>query len=244
MPTLELTEHRDASGQTSQPEESRADENNPEESGPQLSRAARATRVAFITLAVAALGAWLWHDVIKYRVTAKRFGVVVPGRVYRSGQISKWMIGPTLDKYAITTVVDLQGRDPNDRFQEKEIETVLGRGLELRRFPLGGDGTGDVRMYADAIQVIAGCERTGRPVLVHCAAGTQRTGGVVACYRVLVRNESPQDAYEELKRYDWDPHDDAVLLEFVNGHMRELAELLVARGVISRLPGHIPVIAP
>jgi protein tyrosine/serine phosphatase len=206
-------------------------------------RRGRFTRRWFLaTAAVAVVGTTgfvTWQEVLKDRFLAKRFGVVVPGQVFRSGQISDAMLEPTLRENGIRAIVDLNGIEPGLPGQAREIELAAQMGIELYRFPLGGDGTGDIRNYARAIGTIERCRREGKPVLVHCAAGTQRTGGVVACFRMLVLGHSPQDAVAELRSYDWEPDDDE-LLTFVNSHMAELAELLAADGIIPQVPATLP----
>jgi len=76
--------------------------------------------------------------------------------------------------------------------------------------------------------------------LVHCAAGTQRTGGVVACYRLLFENANPDDVVEELKHYEWDPKGDMELIHYLNTHLPEIARRLAERGVLDRIPPRIP----
>jgi protein-tyrosine phosphatase len=184
-----------------------------------------------------AVSIFAW-DTLKYRFIPKRWGVVVPGLVYRSGQISKWMLEKTLTEHNIATIVDLQGIDPASEDQKHEIAAAERLPFELLRFPLAGDGTGDVVRYADAVEAVARAERAGKPVLVHCAAGSQRTGGVVAFYRLLVRGDSPEAAMAELSRFDWDP--ETPLVGFLNAHMAEVAQMLVERGVIERAPEPLP----
>lgn len=187
-------------------------------------------------------GTLLWSEVLKYRFVVKRWGVVEPGLIYRSGQISKWLIEDTLVRNGIAVVIDLNGIEEGDIHQPVEIETAKRLGVEHHRLPLSGDGTGDIRQYAEAIRVIHESAQAGRPVLVHCYAGTQRTGGVVACYRMLVQGKPPSEAYAELQEHDWNPRKDRVLLEYVNAHMAELAELLVENGVLKEVPNPLPVL--
>jgi len=204
----------------------------------------RRLRYWLAAILVVAAAIFVWNEFFKYRVIAKRWGVVVPGKVYRSGQVSKWMLEEKLKEHGIQVVIDLNGIETDDEHQEAEIATVARLGLEHHRFKLGGDGTGDIRHYADAIEVIHSCVQSGRPVLVHCSAGAQRTGGVVATYRMLVQRQPPQVAYAELSNYGWKAHKNQALLDYVNGHMCELAELLVKRGVIEKVPEPLPVLAP
>ena len=189
---------------------------------------------------VIAAGVAIWVEVLEIRVVAKRFGEVVPGRVYRSGQLSRYLIESTLRKYGIEVIIDLTCPNPADIDQQKELEVAAALGVEHHRFPLGGDGTGDVRNYAGAVKLMAECEQQGRPVLVHCSAGAQRTGGILAAYRMLVRRESPGVVYRDMVSYGWRPHRDLELLPYLNENLDEIAALLVDQGVIDGLPGPVP----
>jgi hypothetical protein len=192
-----------------------------------------------IFVAVAA-GIIVWESGLKYRFTAKRWGVVVPGKIYRSGQISRWVLEKQLAAFQIAEVIDLNGIEPEDLHQAYEIKHVPQAGLVLHRFPLGGDGRGDIRRYADAIETLVRAEKAGRPILVHCSAGAQRTGGVVACYRVFIQRSSPQAALAELENFGFRPERDTELVPYLNENVATLAEMLVERGVIERVPNPLP----
>ena len=212
--------------------------------GPTKSKRLRNFIVGFLVVGAAI---YVWDEIIKYRVIAKRWGVVVPGKIYRSGQISQWMIEPSITKHQIVALIDLTGATPEsaqDDHQRKEAEVVQKLDIEHYRFALGGDGTGDIQMYANAVATLVQCEQQGKPVLVHCAAGAQRTGGVVASYRMLIQKQSPQMAYQEMRRYGWSPRKNPDLLTYVNSHMAELAQLLVEKGVLEKVPDPLPLLAP
>ena len=108
---------------------------------------------------------------------------------------------------------------------------------------MGGDGVGTVETYARAVEQLAIAERDHRPTLIHCAAGTQRTGGTVACYRLLVRGDDPADVYAEALRYDWEPHKDTEWPEWLNANMAAIAARLVELGVIGEVPEELPSFA-
>lgn len=195
--------------------------------------------------AMAATGVSLWAFVLRDRLVPKRFGVVVPGEVYRSGQISRYLIQGVIEQNRIGTIVDLNGPEPSIAAdQQAEAEISEAKHVRHERFPLKGDGTGKIERYADAIAALTTSQHSRIPVLVHCASGTQRTGACVVFYRLLVRKERPEDAYQELLRYGWDPVKNSVLLDYVNAHMQELAELLVQRHVLERVPDPIPSLHP
>ena len=196
-----------------------------------------------IVIAVAVAGVVVW-DAVKYRFIAKRWGVVEPGRIYRSGQISKWMIEKTLTRHRIAAIVDLTNPDPNDEHQQAELAAAEKLAIEHVRLPLRGDGTGDIRNYAKAIKHLVDCKQAGTPVLVHCAAGADRTGGVIFAYRTLVEKQPPEAACTEMRRYGWRPGEENILPDYLNSHMAELAELLVENGVLDRVPDELPKLQP
>jgi hypothetical protein len=202
----------------------------------------RILRLLMVVAAIAAV-VYVLDEFVKYRLIAKRFGTVYSGELYRSGQISRWMFEKTIRANGIQVVIDLNGIEPTDEHQAAEIASAEKLNLELHRFQLAGDGRGDIRRYADAIAVIHQSRLVGKPTLVHCSAGTQRTGGVVATYRMLVRGESPSKAWDEMVQYGWRPAREQELLDYINGNMRELAGLLVERGVIARIPDPLPRLA-
>jgi hypothetical protein len=200
-------------------------------------------KICLICLAILLIGGgvWAWESEIKDRVIPKRFGVVQEGQLYRSGLISSALVKKVLLKYKIKVIIDLAAGGGN-RKAEKQAVTELG--IERLTFQLRGDGTGDVNDYARAIAAIAQAKQEHKPVLVHCNAGLQRTGGVIAAYQLLVEEKASSLVYHEFTRYDWDPWNDTTLFNYVNGHMEELAVLLKKMGVIKEIPSPLPVFGP
>lgn len=198
-------------------------------------------RIACVTslLVVLAL-ALTWAGGGKYYFIAKRFGVVVPGQLFRSGQISKWVQEDQWKAYGIRAVIDLTGNSPEDEDQQHEMTLARKLGFEHRRFPLRGDGTGDIASYANAVEAIVKYEKAGVPVLVHCSAGAQRTGGVVASYRLLIQGWTPEEALREMQDYTFRPKRDTDLLPYLNANMATLAAMLKERGVIAEVPATLP----
>lgn len=205
------------------------------------SRWTRFTHIALVVVVIGA-GIWIWEELLEDHIIPKRWGVVEPGKIYRSGQLSATLVKKTLKKHNIAVIVNLCGNVPGDKDQEAEKRAAAELGIEMLRFPLKGNGTGDIRNYAQAIAAIVDAKKQGKPVLVHCAAGAQRTGGVIACYRVLVEKKPPSFAYTELVRYGWDPDDDQALLTYINDNMSKLTSQLRAMGIIEQLPRPLPMI--
>jgi protein tyrosine phosphatase (PTP) superfamily phosphohydrolase (DUF442 family) len=195
---------------------------------------AKALRWFLVLLALAGATVGLWFGVLRYRFVAKRFGHVTP-IVHRSGQISEYMIGPTLEEHGIRTIVDLTEAEFMPEGKVKEREIAAEKGIKLLNFPLVGDGTGDVEQYAKAVAAVIECERKGEPVLVHCAAGTYRTGGVVACFRILYQGWSMEDAMKESEDYNWNP-EERKLPEYLTANLPTIRGFLVAWGQLPADP--------
>jgi len=181
-----------------------------------------------------------WEEVVKDRVIPKRWGVVEKGLIYRSGQLSSSLVKRVLERHQIKVIVDLTGTMPDDRDQGAEQKAATELGIEHMRFPLGGEGTGDIANYAGAVTAIVDARRLGKPVLVHCAAGAQRTGGAIAFYRLLIEKKPPSFVVREMARYGWDPKRNKVLLDYIDEHMGELAVMLQEKGAIEEIPEPLP----
>ncbi|HAH47499.1 MAG TPA: hypothetical protein DCM07_22080 [Planctomycetaceae bacterium] len=199
-------------------------------------------KLALILCACIATGVLIWEELLEDRVVAKRFGVVEPGKIYRSGQISSYLIEPVLSENKIEKVIALNGSDLQKPYLKTEVETAKKLHIDHQVLYLIGDGTGDVEDYAEAVAEIMRCEKAGKPVLVHCAAGAQRTGGVIAAYRMLVQKKTPEEAYQELLQYDWNPHKDQALIDYLNQNLTRLSSLLEEKIEWYEPPATIPVI--
>ncbi|WP_417392763.1 dual specificity protein phosphatase family protein [Gimesia sp.] len=199
-------------------------------------------KIVLILCACIAAGVLIWEELLEDRVVAKRFGVVEPGKIYRSGQISSYLIEPVLSENKIEKVIALNGSDLQKPYLKTEVETAKKLHIDHQVLYLMGDGTGDVEDYAEAVAEIMRCEKAGKPVLVHCAAGAQRTGGVIAAYRMLVQKKTPEEAYQELLQYDWKPHKDQALIDYLNQNLTRLSRLLEEKIEWYEPPATIPVI--
>ena len=216
-----------------------SDSRSPEVSGKSRWRGKLALLVVLAGMVGGGIG--FWKGYLEDRIIPKRWGEVVPGKVYRSGQLSAALVERMLREHEIGVVIDLTGGG-DERDQVAEARAIRELGIESLLLALAGDGTGDIRTYAEAVERLQRATGEGKRVLVHCAAGAQRAGGVIAIYRALIENRSPIFIFEEMQRYDWEPGDDRAVVDFLNDHMIELARLLVEKKVIDKVPEPLPVL--
>lgn len=212
-----------------------------------LKRPRRGVRpdLLFVLIVVAV---WLVYTgvwaLVRDQVTPKNLGVVVPDLVYRSGQISPRMIEPTLRRLGIKVVIVLFQHVATRETHVAEVKACEKLGIEVVRIPMGGRGTDPMEKYAEAIERIHRAVEEGTPLLIHCSAGAQRTGGIIAAYRLLVLRENPDRVYQLMRERGWDPRSNPHLVRHVNRHMRDLARRLVRRRVIRRPPRPLPKLQP
>jgi hypothetical protein len=203
----------------------------------------RRGRVGVVLVSLTVIGAGFGLEAARDQFWPRRFAVVEDGLLYRSGQISPRLIEDLLREHRIRKVVwmlDYQKTKNSHRAERAAIEAL---GIERSNLHLRGDGTGEISRYVEALAEIHESHKRGEAVLVQCASGSRRSGGVVALYLLLVRRRPPRVAYRELDRFGL-PVAKSPLLEFLNLHMAELAEQLVRRGVISRVPRPLPLLRP
>jgi len=199
---------------------------------------------AVVVLAVCVVGGagWFWREVAKDRLIPKRWDVVEGHRIYRSGHLSVSLVTKTLANHGIKVIVALTFEDVQDKDEQAEKRAAAELGIELLRFPLLDDGTGDVHHYAGVRAAVVRAERQGKPALTHCAAGVQRTGGVIAFYRLLVDKKPPADVVQELRRHGWNPKRNPNLLPHLDDNLARLATTLHDQGVIDGIPDPLPVL--
>jgi protein tyrosine/serine phosphatase len=178
-----------------------------------------------------------WEGVVKDRVFPKNFGVVEAGQIYRSGQIAPSLIKKVLLNYNIKVIISLAGDS-----SEEEKQAAKEIGVERLIFSMRGNGTGSVADYAGAVAAIYRAQQENKPVLVHCAAGTHRTGGVIASYRLIVQKKDVDFVRNEMIHYGFKPDKNINLRTFLNNNMMNIAEELKKMGVIDKMPSSIPEI--
>jgi hypothetical protein len=200
---------------------------------------ARLGLVAFALVLTAVVGV----DALGDEVMPKRLVEVSPG-LYRSGQIAPRLVHGVLEDLGIGKVVWMTHYDATRESHRTEREAIDELGIERLHFPMRGNGTGKLSRYADAIAEVAEARREGVPVLVHCAAGARRSAAVISMYQLLVEGRDAAAVYAELDRFGKRPVAESPLLPYLNENMQELAEQLVERGVIERVPRPLPLLRP
>jgi len=150
---------------------------------------------AFVAVAAAVTGGW-YH----YNHLPKRFGVVVPGRLYRSGRVAPAELATVARRYHIRTVLSLLDPDAPESVRERRVAQRLG--LRWLNVPLRGDGSSTPADRARIEAILF--DPQAAPILVHCAAGANRTGLAVGLYRIGKQGWTPEQVLAEMRRYGFE----------------------------------------
>jgi protein tyrosine phosphatase (PTP) superfamily phosphohydrolase (DUF442 family) len=151
-----------------------------------------------LVVASAGLAGWMIVLDRQNRLHWDHWDTVKPGILYRSGQLSSSQLTEAVRWFGIKTVVNLQLGGP-----EMEAERALARklGVGFVNLPMPGDGFGEEAQFRKVLEIIDEPKR--RPVLVHCARGTCRTGAAVALCRFERDGWTIQDVAAELRRQSY-----------------------------------------
>jgi len=151
--------------------------------------------LAVSVLASVALGGWLIVLDRQNQLLWDHWDVVKPGILYRSGQLTSNQLAEAVRRYGIRTIVNFQLPG-----KEMETERALARtlGVDFVSLPMPGDGFGEEYQFRKVLEIVD--DQSRRPVLVHCARGTCRTGSAVALYRFERDGWTLGDVAAELRR--------------------------------------------
>jgi protein-tyrosine phosphatase len=123
----------------------------------------------------------------------ENFGVV-DDHILRGAQPSASGI-QTLKDLGVSAVIDLT---VPDRIGELEKAEVQANGLTYMNLPMDSLAAPAPQQVAAILSVIT---NTPGKVFVHCRAGKDRTGTIVACYRMTQCNWSNEEALSEANRF-------------------------------------------
>jgi tyrosine-protein phosphatase SIW14 len=116
-------------------------------------------------------------------------------KLFRGAQPKRGGIG-RLSKLGINTIIDLRDNDERSRAEEREARAA---GLRYFNVPLDRLGRPTDEQVNRVLALIHSAEN--QTIFVHCHKGADRTGTVVAIYRMEHDGWTSKQAKEEANRY-------------------------------------------
>lgn len=177
-------------------------------------------RKKMFAIIVAALGLaagayWAYHY-LAGRAMLLNDAVVEPGKLIRSAQPRLGDLNDLQARYGIGTILSLKGKEPYDVAMWARANNVRIIMLSMNAdtpptpdqaalfFDLMRGETVTPSNYGDAVYRVIGSElnepvRFPFPVLIHCEGGADRTGVMVALYRIAFQHWSLGQAKAEMQ---------------------------------------------
>jgi protein tyrosine/serine phosphatase len=148
------------------------------------------TAAAFICFLGIISGARLW-----YLEEQGNFHPITPGEAYRSAQMDPDELEYDIRKFAIRSVINLNGKDVGEPLYEAENASC--REMGVRHYDLGLSA-GKKPSSHEIEKLLKLFRNAPRPVLIHCRAGADRSGLAAALWKVVIDGEPKSVARDQL----------------------------------------------
>jgi len=156
--------------------------------------------VAFVLLAV---GGAATVVIVLRDYPTHHFGVVRTGVLYRSGQPNSVALRRIRKEAgSLKTVINLRGEQPDAKWYAEEQRYCEAHQIKLINVTMGDANHMHSNIRA-VLEVLA--DAANQPVLVHCEAGSVRTGFVAAAYRIAMEGWSLSQALDEAHEFRFEP---------------------------------------
>jgi protein tyrosine phosphatase (PTP) superfamily phosphohydrolase (DUF442 family) len=123
------------------------------------------------------------------------FHTVKAGQLYRSAQLDKAELGTIIDRYHIKSVLNLRGPNPESAWYKDELAAIREHAVDHYDVGISAHQPPTPEQMARILVIL---RTAAKPLLIHCKAGSDRTGLVAALYRYAVAGEPAEQAASEL----------------------------------------------
>jgi protein tyrosine/serine phosphatase len=127
------------------------------------------------------------------------FHEVEAGRYYRSAQLAPADLDRAIRRYGIRSVLNLRGKKAGRPWYDKEVAASRANGAVHLDYAIVAE---DPVTITQMTEILAILRDAPKPVLVHCQAGSDRTGLVTALY-LLSRGKDAATAAQALSSWHY-----------------------------------------
>jgi len=123
------------------------------------------------------------------------FCTITPNEAYRSGQLDTEELQYYIVKYNIKSILNLRGQNTGKLWYTEELKVCKRYGIKHYDIALSKSREPDKKDVHNLIRIF---HTAPRPILIHCAGGSDRTGLVSAMWKVIIDNEAKSKASRQL----------------------------------------------
>lgn len=124
------------------------------------------------------------------------FRCITSQTIFRSGQISPFMIDHVLTRLNIKTIINLRGQNKNALWYQQEL--THSQANQINHIDIRLSAT-QLPEPAQLMQLVDALNSSDYPLLIHCQSGADRSGFVAAIIKIL--NDS--DFSEAKRQFSW-----------------------------------------
>ncbi|UFN50898.1 tyrosine-protein phosphatase [Roseomonas sp. OT10] len=136
----------------------------------------------------------LLRDHAVLRTGWRNWGVVAPGRLYRSNHPQPWQLRQAASRFGLRTVINLRGHRAECGSDALSRAEATALGLVHVDAPFESRGAPHKDRILRLAQIL---ERVEEPVLIHCKSGADRTG-LAAGLWLLLQGRPVEEAKAQL----------------------------------------------
>jgi protein tyrosine/serine phosphatase len=123
------------------------------------------------------------------------FHTVKAGQLYRSAQLDKAEFSKVIENYHIKSVLNLRGPNPESTWYKDELAAMREHAVDHYDVGISAHQPPTAEQMARILRIL---RTAAKPILIHCKAGSDRTGLVAALYRYAIEGEPAEQAASEL----------------------------------------------
>jgi protein tyrosine/serine phosphatase len=136
---------------------------------------------------------YVWH-----RVDTGNFHAIVPGKVYRSGQMTEGQWAAYLQQYAIKSLLNLRGEHQGADWYQGEVRTAAQLGVTHYDVKLSATREVDRGTLETILTIL---RQAPKPLLIHCLSGADRSGLIASLYLFAIEGQRAEAAAQQLSMF-------------------------------------------